>query len=301
MSLPSCLLKGTLTHPWQSFFFFLFYFLTLQYCIGFAIYHHESATGIHLFPIMAVLIPAFASSSPVFLMMYSAYKLNKQGDNIQPWRTPLVLEKTLESPLDCKEIQPVHSKGDQSWVFLGRTDAKAETPILWPPHEKSWLIGKDSDAGRDWGQEKRMTEDEMAGWHHRLDGRESEWTPEDGDGQGGLACCDSWRHKVSDTTEWLNWTELNWPIHGTFHDFLSREDASIHLIKVFIVKDYLQVCFHARLIPPMSRTLYYYFCIPCIQQNKTQNRHSINIWWIDIKVNPQGTNSGKCFLKAKKE
>jgi len=82
-----------------------------------------------------------------------------------------MLEKTLESPLDCKEIQPVHSKGDQSWVFFGRTDAKAEAPVLWPPHSKSWLIGKDSDAGRDWGQEEKgMTEDEMAGWHHQLYG-----------------------------------------------------------------------------------------------------------------------------------
>ena len=87
----------------------------------------------------------------------------------------MVLEKTLESPLDCKEIQPVHPKGDQSWVFPGRTDAKAETPILWPPHAKSWLIGKDSDAGRDWGQEdKGTTEDEMVGWHHRLGGNEFE-------------------------------------------------------------------------------------------------------------------------------
>ena len=87
----------------------------------------------------------------------------------------MVLEKTLESPLDCKEIQPVHSKGDQSWVFFGRTDATAETPVLWPPHAKSWLIGKDSDAGRDWGQEEKgTTEDEMVGWHHRLDGREFE-------------------------------------------------------------------------------------------------------------------------------
>ena len=93
----------------------------------------------------------------------------------------------------------------------GRNDAKAETPILWPPHAKSWLIGKDSDAGKDWGQEdKGMTEDEMAGWHHRLNGHEFEWTPGDGDGQGGLASCDSWGHKESDTTERLNWTELNW-------------------------------------------------------------------------------------------
>ena len=86
----------------------------------------------------------------------------------------MVLEKTLESPLDCKEIQPVHPKGDQSWVFIGRTDAEAETPILWPPHGKSCLIGKDPDAGRDWGQKKGTTEDEMARWHHRLDGHEFE-------------------------------------------------------------------------------------------------------------------------------
>ena len=121
-----------------------------------------------------------------------------------------MLEKTLESLLDCKETQPVHSKGDQPWVFIGRSDAKAETPGLWPPHAKNWLIGKDSDAGRDWGQEEKgTTEDEMAGWHHRLDRRESEWTLGVGDGQGGLACCDSWGRKESDTTEGLNWTELN--------------------------------------------------------------------------------------------
>ena len=123
----------------------------------------------------------------------------------------VVLEKTLTRPLDCKEIQPVHPKGDQSWVFIGRTDAEAETPIFWPPLAKSWLTGKDSDAGRDWVQEKKgMTEDEMAGWHHWLDAHESEWTPGDGDGQGGLPCWDSWSLKESDTTEWLNWTELNW-------------------------------------------------------------------------------------------
>ena len=121
----------------------------------------------------------------------------------------VVLEKTLESPLDCKEIQPVHSEGDQPWVFFGRNVAKAETLVLWPPPEKSWFIGKYSDAGRDWGQEEKgTTEDEMARWHHRLDGREFEWTPGVGDGQGGLACCNSWGHKESDTTERLNWTEL---------------------------------------------------------------------------------------------
>ena len=123
----------------------------------------------------------------------------------------VVLEKTLESPLDCKVIQPVHPKGDQPWVFIGRTDAEAETPILWPPHAKSWLIGKDPDAGRYWGQEEKgTTEDEMAGWHHQLDRREFEWTRGVGDGQWGLVCCDLWGFKESDMTERLNWTELNW-------------------------------------------------------------------------------------------
>ena len=117
----------------------------------------------------------------------------------------VVLEKTLESPLDCKEIQSVHRKGDKSWMFIGRNDAKAETPKLWPPHAKSWLI-----AGRDWGQEEKgMTKDEMAGWHHWLDGCEFEWSLGAGDGQGGLACCDSWGRKELDTTEQLNWSELN--------------------------------------------------------------------------------------------
>ena len=118
----------------------------------------------------------------------------------------LVLSSSFH--LTCKEIQPVHSKGDQSWVFIGRTDAKAETPILWPPHAKSWIIGKDSDAGRDWGQEEKgTTEDEMAGWHYRLDGHKFEWTLGVGDEQGGLAGCDSWGRKKSDTTERLNWTD----------------------------------------------------------------------------------------------
>ena len=121
----------------------------------------------------------------------------------------VVLEKTLESPLDCKEIQPVHSKGDQSWVFFGRNDTEAETPVFWPPHAKSWLIGKDPDAGRDWGQEEKgMTEDEMAGWHHSLNGHDFEWIPGVGDGQGGLVCCNSWGRKELYMTERLNWTEL---------------------------------------------------------------------------------------------
>ena len=133
----------------------------------------------------------------------------------------MVLEKTLESPLDYKEIHPVHSEGDQPWVFFGRNDAKAETPVLWPPHAKSWLIGKDFDAGMDWRQEEKgTTEDEMAGWHHWLNGRRSERTLGVGDGQGGLTCCDSWGRKESDTTEQLNRTELNWPpLMGPFWGF----------------------------------------------------------------------------------
>ena len=124
----------------------------------------------------------------------------------------MVVEKTLERPLDCKEIKPVHPKGNQSWIFIGRTDVEAETPILWPPDEKNWLIGKDPHAGKDWGQEEKgKTEDEMVGWPHELDGHEFEWTPGVGDGQRGLVCCSPWGHKESDTTERLNWTELiNW-------------------------------------------------------------------------------------------
>ena len=114
----------------------------------------------------------------------------------------VVLEKTLESPLDNKEIKPVNPKGNQPWIFIGRTDAKA--PILWPPDVKSWLTGKDPNAGKYWGQEKGTTEDEMVGWHHQLNGHEFEQTPGDGEGQGSLVCCSPRGHKESDTTEWLN-------------------------------------------------------------------------------------------------
>ena len=136
-----------------------------------------------------------------------------------------VLEKTLESPLDCKEIQPVHSEGDQPLDFFVRTDVEVETPILWPTDAKCWLIWKDPDVEKDWGQaEKGTTEDEMAGWHHRLNGHEFEWTPGVGDGQGGLACCDSWGRKESDTTQWLNWTELNWYRTAFFKLMKSKGD-----------------------------------------------------------------------------
>ena len=134
-----------------------------------------------------------------------------------------MLEKTLESPLDCKEIQPVHSEGDQPWDFFGGNDAEAETPVLWPPHEKSWLIGKDSDAGRDWGQEEKgTTEDEMAGWHHRLNGHECGWTLGVGDGQGGLACCNSWGCRVGH--DWAQMVKRLPAMRETRVWFLGRED-----------------------------------------------------------------------------
>ena len=121
----------------------------------------------------------------------------------------VVLEKTLESPLDCKEIKPVHPIRNQPWVFIGRTDAEAEAPMLWPPDTKSWLIGKDHDSGKDWGQEEVMTENEMFGWHRWLNGHQSEQTLGDSERQGSLACCSPWGCKKSDTTEWLN-DNNNW-------------------------------------------------------------------------------------------
>ena len=136
----------------------------------------------------------------------------KESWALKNWCFWAVVLKTVENPLDCKEIQPVHPKGNQSWIFTGKTDAAAEIPILWPPDAKKWLILNFSfpDAGKDWGQEekdgvKKMTEDEMVGWHHRLNGHGFGWTPGVGDGQGGLACCSSWGRKESDTTEPLNW------------------------------------------------------------------------------------------------
>jgi len=132
------------------------------------------------------------------------YKASWTSKNWCFWT--VVLEKTLESAMDYKEIQQVHPKGDQSWVFIGRTDVEVETPILWPPDAKSWLIWIDPDAGKDWRrEEKGMTEDEMVGWHHRHIGHGFGWTPGVGNGQGGLVCCDSWGCKESDMTERLNW------------------------------------------------------------------------------------------------
>ena len=190
----------------MSFFFFnfiLFYFLTLQYCIGFAIYQHESATGIHVFPILnpppslpvsslwVVSVHQTQASSIVHrtwtgdsfhIWYYKCFNAilpnhptlslsHRVQKNLYFWI--VVLERTLESPLDCKEIKLINPKGNQSWIFIGRTDAEAL--ILCPPDVKNWLIWKDPDAGDDWRrEEKGMTEDEMVGWHHRLNGHEFE-------------------------------------------------------------------------------------------------------------------------------
>ena len=120
----------------------------------------------------------------------------------------VVLDKTLKGPLDCKEIKSANLKGNQSWIFIGRTDVEAEAPILWPPDAKNWLLGKDPDAGKDWEQEKKgMTENEMVGWHHQFDGHKFEQAPGAGYGQESLVCFNPWGHKELDTTERLNWTE----------------------------------------------------------------------------------------------
>ena len=148
----------------------------------------------------------------------------------------VVLEKTLESPLDCKKIQPVHPEGDQSWVFIGSTESEAETPNFWPPDTKSWLIWKDPYTGKDWGQEEKgTTEDEMVGWHHWPNGHGLGWTPWVGDGQRGLACCSSCGRKESNTTEWLNWTELNWTEFALIH---RPNIPGSYAILLFMVPDF---------------------------------------------------------------
>ena len=145
--------------------------------------------------------------SPEYSLEGLMLKLKLQYFGHLLWRTDS-LEKAFESPLDCKEIPPVNPKGNQSWTFIGRTDAEAETPKLWPPDAKNWLIGKDPDAGKDWRrEEKGTTEDEMVGWHHPLNGHEFEQASGVGGGQGSLACSSSWGCKELDTTERLNWTE----------------------------------------------------------------------------------------------
>ena len=154
----------------------------------------------------------------------------------------MVLEKTIESPLDCKEIHP---KRDQSWMFIGRTDAEAETPILWPPDAKSWLIGKDPDAGKDWGQEKKgMTEDEMVGWHHWLNGHGFGWSPGVGDGQGGRVRAVNGvaknRTRLSDWTE-LNWTESAWEQTESKANY--RQIGKLHFLCTSELTCELNICY----------------------------------------------------------
>ena len=159
-------------------------------------------------PINFPLVKAMAFSSSHVWMRELDFKESWVLKNWRFWT--VVLEKTLESSLDCKEIQPVHPKGNQSCIFIGRTDAETETPVLWPPDLKCWLTGKGPDAGKDWRQEEKgTTEDEMDGWHHRLEGHEFEQAPGIDDGQGILVCCSPWGYKQLDTTESLNWTD-NW-------------------------------------------------------------------------------------------
>ena len=199
-SVVDCSLQGSSIHgifqarvlEWGAIAFSKHYIVCL-----FFTYIHLS-TKVHL--VKAMVFP---------VVMYGCeldYKESWAPKNWCFWT--VVLEKTLESPLDCKEIQPVHPKGDQSWVFIGRTDVEAEIPILWPPDAKSWLIWKDPDVGNCGQEEKGTTEDEMVGWHHWLNVHGFGWTPGVGDGQGGLVCC---MQSMGSQRVWHNWaTELNW-------------------------------------------------------------------------------------------
>ena len=161
----------------------------------------------HCFTNKCLSIQSYGFSSSHVWMWELDYEESWAPKNWCFWT--VVLEKTLESPLDCKEIQLVHPKGNQPWIFIGRTDAEAETLILWPPDTKNWLTGKDPDAGEDWRQEEKgSTEDEMVGWYHWLDEHEFEQVLGAGDGQGSLVWYSPWGCKESGTIEWLNWTEF---------------------------------------------------------------------------------------------
>ena len=164
------------------------------------------------------------------VVMYGCELDHKEGWTPKNWCFwTVVLEKTLESPLDCKEIKPVHPKGNQLWIFTGRMDTEAEAPIFWPPEVKGQFIRRDSDAGKDWRQEEKgMTEDEMVGWYHRLNGHELQQDPGACDGQGSVVCCSPWGYKELDMTEWLNWTESR-PLQITLYVFMS----SMNIFKKF--------------------------------------------------------------------
>ena len=152
----------------------------------------------------------------------------------------VVLEKTLESPLDCKEIQPVNPKGNHSWMFIGRTETEAEVLIFWPPDVKNWLIWKDPDAGKDWRQEEKgTTEDEMVGWHHWLNGHEFEFTAGVGNGHGGLACFSPWDRRELDMTEWLNY--LNWVLPSDSTTFFQSCHTPVLIDEHFILLFYYQI------------------------------------------------------------
>ena len=179
----------------------------------------------HYFADKGLCSQSYGFSSSHVLMWGLDYKESWAPKNWCFWT--VVLENTLESPLECKEIQPVHPKGNQYWIFIGRTDAEA--PVFWPPDVKNWLIGKDPDAGNDWGQEKGMTEDEMVGWHHSHGGHEFEQAPGVGDGQESLVCCSQWGCKESDMTEQLRWTEL---IKVTNANFFPLSSSRALLAKV---------------------------------------------------------------------
>ena len=195
----------------------------------------------------------------------------------------VVLEKILESPLDCKEIQPVHPKGGQSWVYIGRTDVEAETPILWPPDAKNWLIWKDPDAGKDWSQEeKRTTEDEMVGWHHWLNGHGFGGTPGVGDGQGGLPSCGPWDHKEPDTTGQLNWTELNWysPWGG------KQLDMTVPLTFTFTTALFtLKVCFSEATFMNCLSRIFWLTC--CSAYTAPASPYTFMLWRQLLSLNPR--------------
>ena len=197
------------------------------------------------------------------------------------WFWTVLLEKTLESPLDCKEIKTVNPKGNQSWIFIGRTDAEAETPILWLPDVKSQLVGKDPDAGKDWRwEEKGMTEDEMVGWHHWLNGHEFEQVPVDGEEEGGLACCSPWSCKKSDMNEWLkaNWMSSTYLLFVNIQNLFSNiimqlERSTINVIKSISLLKFVEYIKErtAKLCIPLSMRLYLKWKTLLINRKRNSN------------------------------